>query len=439
MAFPPIYVAVTICALVKRSGAAAQTRAASTSGQRPVVQAGLAAQAVVGCEVEIMNISRSAAPCRIFISYRHNEDGMAAGWLVERLAGHFGKDQIFKDVDSIEPGDDFVKVIADAVGRCDVLLALIGREWLTITGDDGRRRLDNPQDFVRLEIEAALKRDIRLIPVLIEGTPMPPVDQVPRSLAALVSRQALHFSAAHAEPEFDRLIKALDRTLAEVRSEVPAEAAATEPKSATPTVPVGHGADTRRKDNPAKATGNTTHTSAPPRKTSALYTTLSRRSADATRKLAARAKKSPTGERVQPPPTGDQPSQAKLTRIPIPAVDVPALAEALCQWYQDQRLKAVARPATPSGMMVQCRSRAVERVFGMGAALTVLLRHEGEDLLVEIGAAKWMGKSVGTGAGLVFHWMLIPVGIGALRQYKLPRQTINFLRMEAPKHLRSAP
>jgi hypothetical protein len=90
-------------------------------------------------------------------------------------------------------------------------------------------------------------------------------------------------------------------------------------------------------------------------------------------------------------------------------------------------------------MMVQCRSRAVERVFGMGAALTVLLHHEGEDLLVEIGAAKWLGKGVGTGASLVFHWMLIPVGIGVLRQYKLPRQTIIFLRMEAPKHLRSAP
>ena len=386
-----------------------------------------------------MNMSRSAAPCRIFISYRHNEDGMAAGWLVERLAGHFGKDQIFKDVDSIEPGDDFVKVIADAVGRCDVLLALIGREWLTITGDDGRRRLDNPQDFVRLEIEAGLKRDIRLIPVLIEGTPMPPVDQVPPSLAALVNRQALHFSAAHAEPEFDRLIKALDRTLAEVRSEVPAEAAATEPKDATPTGPAGHGADTRRENDPAKATGNTTHTSAPPRKTSALYTTWSRRSGDAARKLAAKAKKSPTGELVQPPATGDQPSQVKLTRIPTPAVDVPALAEALCRWYEDQRLTAVARPATPGGMMVQCRSRAVERVFGMGAALTVLLRHEGEHLLVEIGAAKWVGKGVGAaGASLVFHWMLIPVGIGVLRQYKLPRQTISFLRTEAPKHLRSA-
>ena len=386
-----------------------------------------------------MNMSRSAAPCRIFISYRHNEDGMAAGWLVERLAGHFGKDQIFKDVDSIEPGDDFVKVIADAVGRCDVLLALIGREWLTITGDDGRRRLDNPQDFVRLEIEAGLKRDIRLIPVLIEGTPMPPVDQVPPSLAALVNRQALHFSAAHAEPEFDRLIKALDRTLAEVRSEVPAEAAATEPKDATPTGPAGHGADTRRENDPAKATGNTTHTSAPPRKTSALYTAWSKRSGDAARKLAAKPKKPRTGELVQPPATGDQPSQVKLTRIPTPAVDVPALAEALCQWYEDQRLTAVARPATPGGMMVQCRSRAVERVFGMGAALTVLLRHEGEHLLVEIGAAKWVGKGVGAaGASLVFHLMLIPVGIGVLRQYKLPRQTISFLRTEAPKHLRSA-
>lgn len=142
---------------------------------------------------------------------------------------------------------------------------------------------------------------------------------------------------------------------------------------------------------------------------------------------------------MQPPATGDQPSQVKLTRIPTPAVDVLALAEALCQWYEDRRLTAVARPATPSGMMVQCRSRAVERVFGMGAALTVLLRHEGEDLLVEIGAAKWMGKGVGTGASLVFHWMLIPVGIGVLRQYKLPRQTIIFLRTEAPKHLRSAP
>jgi hypothetical protein len=386
-----------------------------------------------------MNISRSAAPGRIFISYRHKEDGMAAGWLVERLAGHFGKDQIFKDVDNIELGDDFVKVIADAVGRCDVLLALIGRKWLTIRGDDGRRRIDNPQDFVRLEIEAALQRDIRLIPVLIEGTPMPPVDQVPPSLAALVSRQALQFSAAHAEPELDRLIKALDKTLADVRSEVPAEGAATEPEVATPAGQAGHVADTGRKNDPAEATGNTTDTSAPPGKTSAPQPTWSERSRDMARKWAAKPKKSPTGELVQPPATADQPSQVKLTRIPTPAVDLPALAEVLRQWYEDQRLTAVAAPATPSGMMVQCRSHSVERVLGMGAALTVLLRHDGQDLLVEMGSAKWMGKGVGTGAGLVFHWLLIPVGIGVLRQYKLPRQTVTFLRTEAPKHLRSAP
>jgi len=166
-----------------------------------------------------MKLSRQAPSSRIFVSYRHDADAMAAGWLVERLAGHFGKKQIFKDVDSIEPGDDFVKVITDAVGSCDVLLALIGRQWLTMTGEDGRRRLDDPKDFVRLEIEAALNRDIRLIPVLIEGTKMPRAEEVPPSLAPLVNRQGLDFSSANAEPEFDRLIRALNKTLAEVRAQ----------------------------------------------------------------------------------------------------------------------------------------------------------------------------------------------------------------------------
>jgi hypothetical protein len=381
-----------------------------------------------------MNTSSPAASCRIFISYRHDEDGMAAGWLVERLAGHFGKDQVFKDVDSIQPGDDFVKVIADAVGRCDVLLALIGRHWLTITGDDGRRRLDNPQDFVRLEIEAALKRDVRLIPVLIEGTPMPRADEVPPGLAALVNRQALDFSSAHAEPEFDRLIKALNRTLAEVR----ARPAATEPEGNTTTVPAEHDVDTHRKSDPAEATGNATRTSELPGKASAAYATLHRRSGEAARKWAPKAKKPPTGKPPRTPVTGDQPPQVKRTRIRAPAVDVPALAEALCRWYEAQHLEAAARPATPTGLIVQCRTRrTLERASGMGAALTVILRREGEDLLVEIGAAKWLGKRVGTGAGLLFHWALVPVGIGVWRQYKLPRQTIEFLRTEAPRHLRS--
>ena len=84
-------------------------------------------------------------------------DGLSGWWLFDRLVHHFDG-QVFKDVDSIQPGDDFVDVITTAVASCDVLLALIGVDWLTITDEHGRRRLDSPDDFVRLEIEAALTR-----------------------------------------------------------------------------------------------------------------------------------------------------------------------------------------------------------------------------------------------------------------------------------------
>src|SRR5688500_6019930 len=109
------------------------------------------------------------APGRIFISYRREETAYPAGWLFDRLADEFGPGQIFKDADSIELGDDFVEVISTAVGSCDVLLALIGDEWVPITDAHGQRRLDDPDDFVRLEIEAALARKVRVIPILVDG------------------------------------------------------------------------------------------------------------------------------------------------------------------------------------------------------------------------------------------------------------------------------
>jgi TIR domain len=120
-----------------------------------------------------MAASAPAVPGRIVISYRREETAYPAGWLFDRLADRFGGGQVFKDVDSIDPGDDFVEVITRAVGSCDVLLALIGGEWLTITDAHGRRRLDNPEDFVRLEIEAALERDVRVIPILVDGRGCP--------------------------------------------------------------------------------------------------------------------------------------------------------------------------------------------------------------------------------------------------------------------------
>ena len=123
--------------------------------------------------------SAAGSTGRIFISYRREETAYPAGWLFDRLAEHFGAGQIFKDVDSIELGDDFVEMITRAVGSCDVLLALIGDRWLTVIDKQGRRRLDDPNDFVRLEIEAALKRNVRIIPILVEGATMPYADELP--------------------------------------------------------------------------------------------------------------------------------------------------------------------------------------------------------------------------------------------------------------------
>jgi hypothetical protein len=160
-----------------------------------------------------------AASGRIFISYRREETAYPAGWLYDRLAEHFGSDQVFKDVDSIELGDDFVEVITRAVGACDVLLALIGQEWLTITDAHGQRRLDNPNDFVRLEVEAALTRNVRVIPILVDGASMPVAAELPDSLARLVRRQALELSPSRFAFDTSRLLKVLDRTLAEVRTE----------------------------------------------------------------------------------------------------------------------------------------------------------------------------------------------------------------------------
>jgi hypothetical protein len=161
------------------------------------------------------DVSRGSG--RIFISYRREGTAYSAGWLYDRLAEHFGAGQVFKDVDSIELGDDFVEVITRAVSRCDVLLALIGEEWLTAATPSGDRRLDDPEDFVRLEIEAALARRIRVIPILVDSAVMPRTDQLPPSMAGLGRRQALELSPSRFESDTSRLLRVLDRTLTEVR------------------------------------------------------------------------------------------------------------------------------------------------------------------------------------------------------------------------------
>ncbi len=147
---------------------------------------------------------------RIFINYRREDSAGYAGRLFDRLEAHFGEDSIFMDIDDIEPGQDFVKVIQDAVESYDVLIALIGRRWASIEDDEGRRRLDDPDDFVRLEITTAIERDIRVIPVLVGGAKIPRASDLPEEMEALRRRNALEISDTRFHHDADRLIAALE-------------------------------------------------------------------------------------------------------------------------------------------------------------------------------------------------------------------------------------
>jgi formylglycine-generating enzyme required for sulfatase activity len=154
---------------------------------------------------------------RIFLSYRRDDTGPYAGRLYDRLQQHFGRDDLFMDIDTITLGLDFVEAIQDAVGSCQVLLAVIGRQWLTSTDPEGNRRLDNPEDFVRLEITTALRRDIRVIPVLVGGASMPRATELPEELRPLARRQALAVGDRF-HPDVDRLMQALETVLGVVAS-----------------------------------------------------------------------------------------------------------------------------------------------------------------------------------------------------------------------------
>ena len=110
---------------------------------------------------------------KLFISYRREDTAPYAGRLYDRLAAHFGDDQVFIDIDQIEPGDDFVEAINRKVGACEIAIVLIGPSWLRVTDASGKRRLDDNDDLVRMEIVAALQRNIRVIPVLVGEAHMP--------------------------------------------------------------------------------------------------------------------------------------------------------------------------------------------------------------------------------------------------------------------------
>ncbi len=149
----------------------------------------------------------------VFISYRRGDGTPYAGRLYDQLTARFGTDRVFMDLDTIEPGDDFVEVITNYVSSCSVLIALINKTWLDVKDDDGRPRLHNPDDFVHLEISIALQRKIRVIPVLVQGALMPRPQDLPASLAILSRRNALEISDSRWRSDVSKLISVLEKHL----------------------------------------------------------------------------------------------------------------------------------------------------------------------------------------------------------------------------------
>jgi TIR domain len=150
---------------------------------------------------------------KIFINYRRGDDPGFAQALFGRLEQAFPAEQLFIDVDNIEPGLDFVRVLTDQVTECDVLISVIGKGWIDARDDAGVRRLDNPADFVRVEIESALAQDKRVIPVLVGQAQMPRADQLPEAMKPFATRNAVRLTHERFRSDTGALIAALQRAL----------------------------------------------------------------------------------------------------------------------------------------------------------------------------------------------------------------------------------
>ncbi len=158
--------------------------------------------------------SAAASAGNIFISYRREDSQDVSGRIYDRLVAQFDREHIYKDVDALPLGDDFRVHLEDAVEKATVVLAVIGPRW----SGTASTRLNDPRDFVRIEISAALRRNIPVVPVLVSGASMPTESELPEELISLVYRHAIH---VRPDPDFhndvDRLIKGISRLLSRIQ------------------------------------------------------------------------------------------------------------------------------------------------------------------------------------------------------------------------------
>ena len=149
----------------------------------------------------------------IFLSYRHEDAAPYARLLQFQLTQRFPDERVFVDLDSIEAGRDFVEIISEAVDSCAVMVALIGRQWITLADEGGQRRIDDPEDFVRFEVGTALDRGVRVIPVLVDGAKPLRRQQLPAELGKLARLNALELSYGRYQYDADRLLDLIQQVL----------------------------------------------------------------------------------------------------------------------------------------------------------------------------------------------------------------------------------
>ena len=150
----------------------------------------------------------------IFVSYRRNDSAYVASTITEKLVEYFGKECVFFDVDTVPLGVDFREQIELSIRKCDVVLVIIGDSWISVLEKDGSRRLDNPKDTVRIEVEIALQRDIPVIPVLVGNAIMPSKEDLPQTMQELFFRNAAEVRAgSNLQTNLDRLLMGIEKTI----------------------------------------------------------------------------------------------------------------------------------------------------------------------------------------------------------------------------------
>ena len=150
---------------------------------------------------------------KIFLCYRRKDTQGFARGIYDRLAGKYGHEQVYRDIDSTPAGVRFSTWIESRVGQCNVMLVLIGDAWFSVQDRTGQRSLDSPKDWVRQEIETALKRDVPIIPVRVQGAPMPSEDELPPSIADLTGFQSAEITDSRWDFDIGLLIQAIDRLI----------------------------------------------------------------------------------------------------------------------------------------------------------------------------------------------------------------------------------